>query len=349
MTSTSSIKSIMHTRTSTNNSRILGGMKSKAIMIVSFQSWILMVSIICAVSSSTTTSLNTKTITNTKAGPSRIDPFVTSSPLIVAAVCSDGVALIALHTAFAEEPLLLDAEEVLQMNANNTNASTNTSMSIPTSSDTITATSNATTVSIADVPRSYRGPFRIYSIDGFGTGMLCVGWRSHAQLVADYCRDLATEEFQIYGPPRMTSTFCQEYGHFLAQQTSAWMAYTTILQRHPWSCVGLLATCSGGSDTPVPGCIWLIDTTGAYRVRAHAVGGGALAGIVNQHLAQRTIASTEETIRDVLQLLSQQGTLLPSGTRAELAVISPDASQKVKLKRVFMAQLFGLKSSSLLS
>lgn len=309
-------------------------------MIRSFPLYILLACIVNSVVSSSPSAVKS----NNKAGLARVDPFVTSAPLIVAVVCSDGVALIALHTAFAEEPLLLDAKD-------NTGDTSN-----PTSTpDDPTAAPNTTSVLITDIPRSYRGPFRIYSIDGFGTGMVCAGWRSHAQLVADYCRDLATEELQVYGPPRMTSTHCQEYGRYLAQQTSAWMAYTAILQRHPWSCVGLLATCStssndDGADTAtLPGCVWLIDATGAYRVRAHAVGGGLLAGIVNQYLLDRPITPAEETIRDVLDLVSQQTGLVPSGTRVELAVITPDSSRKTKLRRIFLANHFGGQTQSSLS
>jgi hypothetical protein len=312
------------------------------------------------------------------------NPFVTSAPLIVAAVCSDGVALIALHTAFPEEPLLLDADEGAEDSDDEeglveTHQVESSSVSEGTENDkngdNSTISQHNTTVQIKDMPRSYRGPFRIYSIDGFGTGMVCAGWRSHGQLLADYCRDLAKEELQVYGPPRMTSstTSCPEYGHYLATQTSAWMAYTAVLRRHPWSCVGLLATCSSSSSgkpsssdsSSGGGCLWLIDATGAYRVRAHAVGGGPLAGLVNQYLARRLLQqqevsdsdeggerpplpSAEELLRDVLEFLSQQHAIVLSGTRAELAVIGPGNSSmgKTSLKRVFTSRLFGVKSST---
>lgn len=280
------------------------------------------------------------------------DPFVSSAPLIVAAVCSDGVALIALHTAFAEEPLLLDFNEVGR----------NRTSPTPSTDKGNTTTTN-TTVEIQDVPRSYRGPFRIYEIDSFGTGMVSAGWRPHGQMVADYCRDMASDELLVYGSPRMTLTYCMEYGQYLARKTSQWMAYTAVLREHAWSCVSLLATCSSSgngvssedpSSSP-PGGLWLVDSTGAYRVRAHAVGGGPLAGIVNQYLAQRLlgereaakdIPTAEQMVRDVLLFLSQQPALVPSGTRAELAIVSPDSSGKARLKRIFASRLIGVKSSS---
>lgn len=287
-------------------------------------------------------SLSSSTTASSKPGatPGKLDPFVTSAPLIVGAVCSDGVALLALHTSFADEPLLLDADETRQESDEDAKE---TSAAQVDRNLTNTTSFNAT-ISITDVPRSYRGPFRVHVIDGFGTGMVCAGWRSHGQLMVDYCRDLAKEELQVFGPPRMTTTYCQEYGRYLAQQTSAWMAYSAILRKHPWSCVGLLATCSPTTEDH-SGCLWLVDATGAYRIRAHAIGGGGLAGIVNHYLAQRPILSAEETLREILDLLAQQTTLLPSGTRAELAIIGPDSSKKVKLQRVFAAKRFGIKVS----
>lgn len=276
------------------------------------------------------------------ATPGRVDPFVTSAPLIVGAICSDGVALIALHTSFADEPLLLDADEPLLESEDDTQGTSDIQVD-----NSATKKSSNGTISIGDVPRSYRGPFRISAVDGFGTGMVCAGWRSHGQLMVDYCRDLAKEELQVFGPPRMTTTYCQEYGRYLAQQTSAWMAYSAILRKNAWSCVGLLATVSPTTEAaPSTGWLWLVDATGAYRIRAHAVGGGGLAGIVNHYLAQRPIMSAEQTMREVLDLLSQQTALLPSGTRAELAIIGPDSSKKVKLQRVFLTKRSGVMVSN---
>lgn len=276
------------------------------------------------------------------------DPFVSSAPLIVATECSDGIALLALHTSFAEEPLLLDADEMSTKGESSENTTT-------VEND---ATQNSTTIEIQDVPRSYRGPFRIHLIDNFGTSMVCAGWRSHAQLIVDYCRDLAKEEFHVYGPPRMSLTHCQEYGQYLAHQTSLWIAHTGVMKRHRWSCVGLLATCSSSSDHPdeeedskSPGCLWLVDKTGAYRVRAHAVGGGPLAGIVNQYLAvegskDNTTRTAEKALRDLIDFLSEQSTMIPRGTRAELGIITADSKTNARMKRVFISRLFATISAS---
>lgn len=290
------------------------------------------------------------------------DPFVASAPLIIAAECSDGVAMIALHTAFADEPLLLDDTDVpIDSDQNQSDESS----SIATRDVDANTTSTNETVHIHDIPRSYRGPFRIYSIDSFGTSMVFAGWRPHGQMVADHCRDLAKEELKIYGNPRMTMKYCLEYGQYLARQTSLWMAYASVLNMHSWSCAGILATCSGNSrginETSLSstGALWLVDSTGAYRVRAHAVGGGALAAAVNQYLAQRILGNSstgddldepvgaEQMLRDILSFLSKQHSMIPSGTRVELAVITAEsATGKARLKRVFTSRLFGVEKAS---
>jgi hypothetical protein len=129
------------------------------------------------------------------------DRFVAAAPLIVAAVCSDGVAVVATHTAFRNEPLLLD--DAL---------------------DNATVISNATGSNITeipkDLPKSFRGPFRIHTIDGFGTGLVCAGWRADGQILVDYCRSVASSEVSVFGEP----TAGAEYGHYIASDASLWMA-----------------------------------------------------------------------------------------------------------------------------
>lgn len=275
-----------------------------------------------------------------------VDPFVSSAPLIVATECSDGIALLALHTSFAEQPLLLDLDELpASPDVDNNGTSLVDETNIVTQN--ITNTTITTKVDLQDIPRSYRGPFRIHLIDGFGTSMVCAGWRSHTQLMVDYCRDLAKEELQIYGPPRMSLTHCQEYGNYLAQQTSLWLAYTGVMKRHRWSCVGLLATCSSDhmvEGTRDPGCLWLVDKTGAFRVRAHAVGGGPLAGLVNQYLALEQskndkTRTSERALCELLDFLSEQSTFITPSTRVELAILTPGRNAQTQLKRVFASVL----------
>ena len=302
------------------------------------------------------------------ASGSPVDPFVSSAPLIVATECSDGIALLALHTSFAEQPLLLDTDEMPSLDgmadvthhdddddddANHHNKTsledTNAAAQNTTNTTrTTTTTTTPATVDLQDIPRSYRGPFRIHLIDGVGTTMVCAGWRSHTQMMVDYCRDLAKEELQIYGPPPMSLTHCQEYGNYLAQQTSLWLAYTGVMKRHRWSCVGLLATCRGDHEVVEGerdlGCLWLVDKMGAFRVRGHAVGGGPLAGLVNQYLAMERsrndkTRTAERALSDLLDFLSEQPTLIPRSTRVELAILTPSRNAQTKLKRVFASGL----------
>jgi hypothetical protein len=128
------------------------------------------------------------------------DPFVAASPLIVAATCSDGVVLVAVHTTFSKEPLLLDHSEVNQTAINGT---------------------------LRDLPSGYRGPFRIYSVDGFGTGMVCAGWRADGQVLAEYCRSVASDEVAVFGTPQTSAT----YGQYLSSEASLWMAQCAVSER----------------------------------------------------------------------------------------------------------------------
>lgn len=259
------------------------------------------------------------------------DPCIAASPLVIGAVSSEGVVLIALHTSFASEPLLFDADEML--NGDNENATTDIDPN---------GTNETPIEPIGDVPMSYRGPFRIYAVDGFGTGLICAGWRAHGQLIADYCRRLAKEEFDVFGPPSGLST--KEYGRYLASETSLWMAYNAVSNGQKLSCVGLLASSGDKATQESPCCLWLFDATGAYRVKAHAIGGGPLAGIVNEQLDNMELESigAEEALRQILKFLNSQE--LPSNTRAEFAIVGGDKADRKSLKRVFSSNLFGVKT-----
>jgi hypothetical protein len=134
------------------------------------------------------------------------NPFVSAAPLIVAAVCSDGVVLVAVHTNFANEPLLLDEADMVASDDNKNQTNTTT---------------------LQDLPKGYRGPFRIYSVDGFGTGLVCAGWRADGQILAQYCRSLASEEVDVFGVPRPNA----DYGSYLASEASLWMAQCAVSER----------------------------------------------------------------------------------------------------------------------
>ena len=129
------------------------------------------------------------------------DRFVSAGPLIVGAECSDGTLLVAVHTIFADEPLLLDEEVAVEDKA------------------------VAKAQTLQPLPREYRGPFRVYVVDSLGTSMACVGWRADGQILAKYCRYLAKEEKDLFGVSRSS------YGSYLALETSSWMARCAVSGR----------------------------------------------------------------------------------------------------------------------
>lgn len=148
------------------------------------------------------------------------DKFVASAPLIVAAVCKDGVAIVATHTAPLSEPLLMDeANSNQDENENENNEATNDNDSTDDDSS-----SSRTTNLPRDIPLSFRGPFRIQSVDGLGTTCSCAGWRTDGEQLASAFRSLATLEADRFGAP----IHAIEYGHFLAEEASTWMAHCAV-------------------------------------------------------------------------------------------------------------------------
>jgi hypothetical protein len=144
---------------------------------------------------------------------------VASAPLIVAAVCKDGVAIVATHTAPLSEPLLMD-----EANINHDEDENNEETNDKDSNDDDESSSSKTTKLPRDIPLSFRGPFRIQSVDGFGTTLSCAGWRTDGEQLASAFRSLATLEADRFGAP----IHALEYGHFLAQEASTWMAHCAV-------------------------------------------------------------------------------------------------------------------------
>jgi hypothetical protein len=142
------------------------------------------------------------------------DPFVMAAPLVVAAVCKDGVAIVATHTASSKEPLLMD-ETIVENSLENV-----------TAEDSATSNSSDSTQAPLplDLPLSFRGPFRIQTIDGFGTTLAFAGWRTDGEMLASRCRSLAASELDRFGEP----TNGVEYGRFLAEEASSWMARCAV-------------------------------------------------------------------------------------------------------------------------
>ena len=75
----------------------------------------------------------------------------------------------------------------------------------------------------------------------------------------------------------------------------------------------------------------MVDVTGAYRIRAHAVGGGILSGQINERLNEQNFykMNKEEVSKFILDILSNLDGGLPAGSRVETVTVGrKDASMK---------------------
>ena len=111
------------------------------------------------------------------------------------------------------------------------------------------------------------------------------------------------------------------------------------------SCVALLASCGEAKE---PGYLWLVDATGAFRVRAHAVGGGTIAATLNNRLETIDLSNCneEEASHKIVELLSILEEL-PAESRAEIATVGWGPSGKQRMQRLFSSRLFGIGLQSL--
>jgi len=216
------------------------------------------------------------------------DPLVSVAPLVIGTTCQDGCVLLAVHTMFAQEPLLLDD-----------------------------ISSSEEDEGLQGLPREYRGPFRVFPVDSHGTSIACAGWRADGQTLVDYCKHLAKKEVAIYGTRSQVDV---QYGNYLATEASLWLARSAVSGKiRQLSCAGLLASCSSESS---PGNLWLVDITGSYPIRAHAIGGGPLAGIVNSYLMTLDFATMkhEQVIKLLMEFLSDLDGM-PKGSRIEVVSV----------------------------
>ena len=111
------------------------------------------------------------------------------------------------------------------------------------------------------------------------------------------------------------------------------------------SCIGILAT---SGDENSPGYLWLVDATGAYRIRAHAMGGGTLGSAAcNEVLRTSDFSqlSKEEGAKRLIQMLTTEQSLnLPAEARVEVATVG--ASPVRKVERRLASSLFGIIPSA---
>ena len=173
--------------------------------------------------------------------------------------------------------------------------------------------------------------------------MVCAGWRTDGSLLADYLRSLDRSEKYVFGgqqPPLATA---------LADGASLYLAKSAISEgKRPLSCVGLLAS----STSTKKQMLWVLDATGAYAVRAHALGRGSQA--VNAFLRSREDWTKLDSlqVRDELlhKLWSEEeektedkvgdkpSIQVPKGSRVEMAIVESSSSSKQQrkaIKRVF--------------
>ena len=94
--------------------------------------------------------------------------YVQSSPPCIAAVCKNGIALVALHANIQTEPLIRNEND---------------------SSSTI----------FPDLPLVSRNPLRIERLDDRGSVLVTCGWRADGMILADVGRELCRDELMRYG------------------------------------------------------------------------------------------------------------------------------------------------------
>lgn len=252
------------------------------------------------------------------------DVFVRASPLSLAAVCSDGIILVAFHTAAAMEPLLIDAEE--QTNCINESDSTNT-VTENLSEDDLSKHLSC----FRGLPTTGSAPHRIQQLDDNGTCLLCSGWRADGEALANKCRSLLRRDFTKYGETNALA---------LAADTSTWLANCAFSDSlRALSSVGLLASCINGNKQ-----LFLIDASGYHEVRAFAVGSGSRL-INNEILSQMELdkLGTEEALEHLLIAIQKKvkSELIPRDAYVEIATLTP---LERTMSRIHLKQFRGMKS-----
>ena len=141
------------------------------------------------------------------------DPFVAASPLLVAAVCADGIAMVATHTVSAKERLL--RSDCLMTDNNNKKKNDKEPDKDEGPFHDLLIESGG-------------GPYRIQSIGSSATTssssschalLLAAGWRADCDLLNAKVRSLLSKETAVFGPSKWGLPMARQ----LAQETSWWM------------------------------------------------------------------------------------------------------------------------------
>ena len=271
------------------------------------------------------------------------DPFVNASPLSVAAVCRDGVALVSLHydIDLPEKKTVDESKEVNdELEAVSViKALESTAMEVTDSQTNddnninIRQSSLAVSSYFRDLLPSTRGPLRIESIhdnklrDNRAPSMalLTAGWRTDGIVLADAARTLMADEVRLFCPPS-TMTLMSSSAVPRRNKSSS-VAYTvpTSAMDHriakglsyyltkcasgnggrSLSTVGLLVTACDSRGKGDGGSIHLIDTTGSYRVRAHAIGSRSDALHMRMTYVDFGVMDCDEGLRTLLCLIAE--------------------------------------------
>mmetsp|Transcript_63 Transcript_63/g.130 ORF Transcript_63/g.130 Transcript_63/m.130 type:complete len:313 (-) Transcript_63:4231-5169(-) len=244
------------------------------------------------------------------------DKFVSVAPLVVGAVCQDGVALVAHHVLEQfpdEEETQAHSEEIIHDEKDDTSLSAESNIDNKDNGEGV----NDITIhqKTTGLPSYHRGPYRINPIDGFGTTLVCAGWRTDTIKLASKCRSLAATEVDRYGTP----SNLRQYARFLSNEAAFWMAQCHASDGvRALSCAGLI--CSHDA-------LWLVDATGSYRVRAHALGLGSKE--VNEALTRTDFSklTKEEGMATILRIVQEEQEKNTTGrtkpTHIETAVVDP--------------------------
>jgi hypothetical protein len=211
-----------------------------------------------------------------------VDRFVAASPLSVAAVCQDGILILATHTSPGQEPLLL-MDPLSSIHAAATEDKYSSEGSSAPSPDEPTCEEGKTTTTKELYPRltsqNYQGPRRISflplssQVNQSGTSsrmcLVTAGWRTDCQAIVQRARGLVSSQQIRYGDDGDTAAATL---FFLSQSLSSWLAHSTVSESmRSLSAIGLLAATTSTGE----GSLHLVDATGQYAVRALAIGNQA--------------------------------------------------------------------------
>eukprot|EP00533_Pseudo-nitzschia_delicatissima_P002803 CAMPEP_0116114076 /NCGR_PEP_ID=MMETSP0327-20121206/19834_1 /TAXON_ID=44447 /ORGANISM="Pseudo-nitzschia delicatissima, Strain B596" /LENGTH=258 /DNA_ID=CAMNT_0003607447 /DNA_START=31 /DNA_END=808 /DNA_ORIENTATION=+ len=166
-----------------------------------------------------------------------------------------------------------------------------------------------------DLPESYRGPFRIHSLEG--SALVCAGWRTDGIGLAEHLLAAGRKETAVFGRPHRK----------LQNKASLFLANSYVSSKRPLACAGLLATC---------GKLYMVDATGAYAFRAYALGrGSSKANAILQSRDWNQLQS-DAVVEDLWKLLLEDSTIVSKGSRFELALVDSEPStQGTSMKRLF--------------